>query len=270
MQAREQPVSSTLSSEASPASNSLIVVVGERRSGTTVFRSLLQENGARSLGEIFHKDEIHLDSNFFKFLLKAISQKPSLIHPSRQGAVFEDYLKFITTEYQGTPVVMDIKFPALSLIKNRVHGTPEVIKLLNKKNARFLIITRKNKLRCYISEQIALRNKKWHGDFSTRSPVRVNVRDALAYVSQSQARASALKSWLEGSIFLETSYEEMFDGSFFSKPAIEVASILLGKDVATSKPTYEKQNPEHIAELVTNYSELQDAFTETDFAWMLD
>jgi LPS sulfotransferase NodH len=248
----------------------MIVVVGERRSGTTVFRSLLQENGAHSLGEIFHKDEIHLETNYFNFLLKSIATKPASIHPSRQGTVFEEYVDYLSERHCEKAIVIDIKFPALSLIKNRTHGTPEIIRILRKKNAKFLLITRTNKLRCYISEQVALRNKKWHGDFSERSPVKLDVTDALNYVEQSESRAQFLKSWLEGSYYLEISYEAMFSDSFFSDSAVSVASNLLNRPVEASKPIYQKQNPEPIRDLITNFPDLQRIFSTTKHAWMLD
>lgn len=253
-----------------PSFDSLIVVVGERRSGTTVFRSLLEDNGAHSLGEIFHKDEIHLETNYFNFLLKSIAIKPAFIHPSRQGAVFEKYLDYLSEQHCKRSIVMDIKFPALSLIKNRTHGTPEIIRILRNRNAKFLLITRANKLRCYISEQIALRNKKWHGDFSNRAPVKLDVTDALNYVEQSESRAELLKSWLEGSHSLEISYEAMFSDSFFSGSAVNVASSLLNRAVKASRPVYQKQNPEPISELITNFPDLQRVFSTTKHAWMLD
>lgn len=69
----------------------ICVILGQQRSGTTVFRRLLESNKFHSIGEIFYKDQISQITNFHHFLLQKINEDRRLIHPSRHIPVFKDF-----------------------------------------------------------------------------------------------------------------------------------------------------------------------------------
>lgn len=252
-----------------PAPGCFTVILAERRSGTTVFRALLEENGAKSLGEIFHKDQIFKKTNYFNFLLSRIQERRALIHPSRQPQVFRDYLDMLRKLVVADRIILDVKYPALTLIGTRAHGTPDFFRVLRERNANFLVIARRNSLRSYVSEAIAQSNRKWHGERTQRRPVQIDLSDAFEHVDQACERSLRLRSWLRGTKHREIFYEDMFDGAEFSDHAIETASAILGTRASGRMPRLQKQNPEPMADLVVNFSDLAARFRGTPHEWML-
>lgn len=256
----------------------LVFIIGRERSGTTVFRNLLKRSGAIDCDEILHGD-LSRRYRFYRYLQDRLQDDPSLIHPRKHPKVFREYIEELRVQAQGRPLAMDVKYFALNLIpahEATAGQSPFLFNFMRNNNAHVVHIIRKNKLRVFISQEIARATGKWSAEKPEQLPrnkprINVNPQQALNFIGrlikQDEAIANILRD-IPGVHRLI--YEEMFlDNGNFSDKTIEVAEACLEKTIEDNRPGNLRMNPDPIAHLVENYNEIHKAISVTQYAWMV-
>lgn len=260
-------------------SSDLIFIIGRQRSGTTVFRDLLERYGVRNCDEIFHGDLKHQD-RFYRYVLKRMEKEPHLVHPEHHPMLFRHYVEELRQKSPGMKLAMDVKYFGLNLIpvKGDVDGrSPFVVNYMRNTGAHVVHIVRNNKLRIFVSERIAQVTGRWSAGrvehlVSQKPRITVDVAEVLHYINsliRQDKRVIAMLDRIPNSRRLI--YSEMFDvDGMFTAPVIDAAKSILELDHVDPKPGNLKMNPEPISALVENFSDLQAALEATEHGWMLD
>lgn len=129
--------------------------------------------------------------------------------------------------------------------------------LLRDRSVRKLLLRRRNRLRTYVSEEIASRTGLWESYdpcAETALPaIRVNVADVLRHADRNAAWYAGLEGALvaDGQDWLDTDYESLADPS-------EIARILafLGVRVAPLTPACRKRGAADLRAVVANVEDL--------------
>ena len=259
-------------------SSDLIFIIGRQRSGTTVFRDLLKRHGARDCDEIFHGDLTHED-RFYRYVLKRVETHPHLVHPEHHAMLFREFIEELRQKSDHRKLAMDVKYFGLNLIPARedVDGrSPFVLNFIRHSKAHAVHIIRPNKVRIYISEEMAKATGRWSAGrvehlVSEKPKLNVKVSEALAFIDRlllQDERVTAMLDPLPNAKRLI--YSEMFKpNGHFSEDVVKAATNILDMDDVDPKPGNLKMNPEPVSDLIENFDELSQAMTGSEHEWML-
>ncbi|MDY7013812.1 MAG: hypothetical protein SVX43_09505 [Cyanobacteriota bacterium] len=152
----------------------------------------------------------------------------------------------------------------------------KVLKLLLKdKKIKKILLLRRNKIRSYVSLQIACQTQEWDirnsametpGKTQKSTSVKINPKSFQDYVQKNNYFFDKLRRTLNASNqeFLEITYEDLFG----TESAILKSELLEFIDVSVNskylKADLKKQNPQPLSELVSNFHELESALRETE------
>jgi LPS sulfotransferase NodH len=204
---------------------------------------------------------------------------PRALHPVGYPALFKTFLVERTLKAPSAFVLVDIKYNALRLLDGGMtERSPAAIRLTLERGGKFVHVKRRNKLRVYTSILVAQKTGKWR-EMEENSvavkdkQVRVSPRLALESIESDLFLERQVAGWLESLDASTIAYEDMFaeDGRF-SDEALDLASRLLKKRVIeepAAQKNLKKQNPEPLAEVITNFDEVQQFFETTPHAWMV-
>ncbi|MEO0406145.1 MAG: Stf0 family sulfotransferase [Cyanobacteria bacterium P01_A01_bin.135] len=144
----------------------------------------------------------------------------------------------------------------------------EWTKLIAHKDLKVIHLTRENRLRTVVSQQIALKTDRWQSTNQTLPANEKKVRlDASTLVGQLrfiQNQEHLARERFKAHDILEVVYEDMVQnpGEVFQK----LESFLGIDDIDVSQISLRKQNAEKLEELVVNYDEVVQALATTEFA----
>ncbi|QUS36234.1 hypothetical protein [Falsirhodobacter algicola] len=256
----------------------LIFIIGRQRSGTTVFRRLLARHGALDCDEIFHGN-LNARHRFYGFVRDRAAQDPAMVHPEHHAFLFRKYIERQREVAAGRKLAMDVKYFGLNLIPQREDvdsRSPFIVSFLQESQAHVVHLVRRNKLRIFVSEEMATMTGRWSaetaGDLVTRKPaLEIDVRRAVTAIRtllQQDRRVGAL---LDAVPQVErVFYDEMFDAEgHFQPPVRRLAARMMDIPEASSQPDNLKMNPERLRDLVANYDDLARALQGTAHEWML-
>ncbi len=255
----------------------LIFITGHQRSGTTVFRLLLESHGVYNADEIFH-GELKRKDRFYEYLYQRVLQDKNLIFPGRHQQVFYDYIGYLTELSQGKPIAADVKynnFPLLTPPYQLKKDGSFILDYIASIRAPIVHIVRRNKLRIYISELIAKKTGVW-GTHNTaritedRLGLKINIQDMKQKLNGIQHSAETAAKHLSrvGNVH-NIVYEDMFDAQgCFAPPVIQLVKDLLKVETVNPEPAHIKINPEALSEIIENYEEVTAALQGTPFEWM--
>lgn len=129
-----------------------------------------------------------------------------------------------------------------------------------------VIWIQRNLIRCVVSFAIAKQTQGWIGK-KTREPVAVDVDYVLRRLAVEEKRAEEVKSYLQGIDIISVSYERVRAHPVAEMSIIQKALSLPVRSVQTS---LQRQNPQPLAQLVSNYADLQQALLDTRWGGLLD
>lgn len=261
-------------------SSDLIFLIGRQRSGTTVFRNMLSRHGALDCDEIFHGDpNPDFPLRFYEFVSERLERDPKLIHPLRHRGQFYAYIDELRKIANGRKLALDVKYFALNLIPQEediTSDSPFILKYMHEKRANVVHIVRRNKLRIFVSEQMACTTGKWSvkdpSSLSGRKPKITLDLDLLdRFISRQIILDNIVGDMLDrDQDVTRLFYDEMFDDSGnFSAATRGVAAKLMNLDAVDATPGNLKMNPEPLADLVENYDDLEQRLSGTPHDWML-
>ncbi len=174
---------------------------------------------------------------------------------------------------------MDVKYFGLNLIPARedVDGrSPFVLNFIRHSKAHAVHIIRRNKLRIYLSEEMAKATGRWSAGrvehlVSEKPKLNVNVSEALDFIDRlllQDERVTAMLDSMPNAKRLI--YSEMFEpNGHFSEDVVKAAANILDMDGVDPNPGNFKMNPEPVSDLIENFDELREAITGTEHEWML-
>lgn len=255
----------------------LIFITGHKRCGTTVFRLLMKSHGAYDADEIFSGDLTRKD-RFYEYLYERVQQDKRLIFPGYHQAVFDDYIAFLLQLGGGAPIAIDVKYHNYDFLTSPyrlINGGSFIVDYMKSREAPVVHIERKNKLRIYVSELIAIKTGVWGTGNIERIPsgrlgIIVDIQEMkqkLNNMTYTAAMASKKLSQLER--VYNIIYEEMFDSEGnFSSCIVQLVKEILGVSLINPKPSHIKINRESLQEIIANYEDVVKALAGTPYEWM--
>jgi hypothetical protein len=219
------------------------------------------------------------EANFFHFLERYAEGDVTQIFPDRHEQVFRDYLNHLRGICSKRLIVLDVKYTTTHFFTRPFKSTshPYLFDLITAHSLRVLHLSRKNYLRCAISQQKA----ETSGEWSTESdgeridrPVSVNVSALLEQLKFFESEDDLVRAYFHRfPQYWTCDYQDVFpDATGSVAPAVLAQlSIWLGiKNCFVAEPAYKKQSYLPLDQTITNYSEVATALTETRFAYCLE
>ena len=154
---------------------------------------------------------------------------------------------------------------AVGFKMNRDENVAAANALLRDPGVRKILLKRRNRVRTYVSEEIARHTGVWETydeRAETEIPaLRIEAGDLIRHSDLNAAYYAALESSLEatGQAWLETDYEALADGG-----EMERILAFLGVAASSALPAASyKRGPAHLGAVVENFDELADALEGT-------
>lgn len=262
------------------------VIIGQARSGTTYLQTSLDSHPRIvSRGEVFNlpsksKHALHeLVSDPVAYIDKRIFRP----FPDRVGAVGfkmvydqigEDNLSAQKFEAGDRSEHIKIKLDALYRYLQENYDVEEVkqrlagflIHLKNDPTIRIIHAKRRNKLETLVSEKLARRTGVWNSTQGAYGSglIRIDREECMAFFQTVDALERHYAALFRHHPMVEVYYE-----TAIADPESTLGTIqdFLGVERQTLTTPLEKQNRRTPQEVVENYSELQDYFKHTEWAW---
>ena len=150
------------------------------------------------------------------------------------------------------------------------------VNLVRDRDLKKILLIRRNKLKCYVSRAIARRTGVWDlygktaetqntsSEPTAPVQVKVNPADLLQWSQKYDEYFEKMRRSLADQDFLELCYEEVVGSENHAIKSKLLNFIGVSPETSYLTPPLKKQNSKSIADLVSNYSELQTALTGTD------
>jgi LPS sulfotransferase NodH len=271
------PTVSRTGTQAQPASDWLVVVVAQQRSGTTALRyTLARGRRCHDYGEVFHSQRGDDPFNYFNFRQAQTIKQPRLSFPSprSQRWLWEQFLGHLRAGTSRRFVLVDIKYNSWHHLEPvwHYHGDrPALVDLVNDAGIPVLHIVRQNVFAQACSSKIAQHRGVWHvggpTDLSTSEPaLRIDPRTLHRMIGRSHGQTKRFRRWFEGHPrYAELTYEEMFVGDSLAPAAYAALSELLGEDLDEGQQVPIKKTTTDLRALLANADEVRTYFSGTAF-----
>ncbi|HEY3776701.1 MAG TPA: sulfotransferase [Rhizomicrobium sp.] len=215
-------------------------VIGRPRSGTTVFKSMLQTHpSVFAVGEIFNESN---PRSYFHFQQTLLHDDPCAAFPSRGIGNFLKYLENCRSlacklRPEVNVVVLDIKYDQAHLLCEpwwSIAALPRVFSLLRELGCRIIDVHRSDLVGLVISNQIAIQTKIYHSNKLGRGEVqdakiRIDPQRLLKEVTAtSKAYERIHRHFRDYKRYLMVTYEQMFDREQFSASLLDRVASFLG------------------------------------------
>jgi hypothetical protein len=200
-------------------------LVGRPRSGTTVFRSMLESHPqVFGLGEIFNEDN---PKSYFNFLRKRQAKNPNALLPSKAVENFLAYVRWcrrlsLDRRPASRLIVIDVKYDQAHLLCVPWWGItflPRLFSLIREQEWRVIDIHRRDLVGMFVSNHVAIQTGVYHSTnpaHGTQEPAKVHVDpDALMrhIASTANAYRRVSEHFYGFDRYLCVAYEEMFEGT---------------------------------------------------------
>lgn len=257
-------------------------ILGRARSGTTVFRSMLNTHprlGARS--EILNSDAKH---NFHDFLARKYAKDPLLCYPKHCVALYLEYLDEVCAPFADkAAVLLDIKYECLHVVYRAWHAEPQMPPVLEevRSNGWLLIhVTRRNHLRRMLSNKRAVESGAYHVSADKQGtkagPVKLPAKQLVVRFDAFQVAYERTEEYFKNYPgYTSLDYDDMFlkEGSTtrFRPELLERMAQFLGvPNKFQDKPREGKVTPQPLCEAIANYAQVERALRGTPYERCLD
>ncbi|MCB9885307.1 MAG: hypothetical protein H6838_07435 [Planctomycetes bacterium] len=262
----------------SPESRTCAVVVGQQRSGTTVFVwSLGTSPEIQSFGEVFHDAERDRDYNYFNFLQRFECDAEVKYLPDEQyrRTLFDEYMKRIYALADTQVPLLDVKYNSWHHLNTYWHNEeerPNLLGLMIERGYAILHLWRRNVFEQALSMRYAEQRNAYHvhiHDSASEPPhttVRIDCGWMQAEMERSLRNTARFRRFLEGhDRAVEIQYEEMMDGEFISNTYGEAIANLLGVQAKPFGPAPLRKVTPPPREVIENAEELKSFFAGTKY-----
>jgi hypothetical protein len=198
-------------------------VIGRPRSGTTVFRNMLETHPEMfGVGEIFNESN---PRSYFHFLQRRQTQDTNALLPSRAIDNFIAYVQWCRKKsLERRPgsrfVILDAKYDQAHLLCVpwwAITSLPKLFSLIREQKWRVIDIHRQNVVGMFVSNHVAIKTGIYHStdlgrEDRPRAKVHVDPDALMRHVTAtSQAYRRVGEHFRGYDKYLNLSYEEMFD-----------------------------------------------------------
>lgn len=265
-----------------------IALIARERSGSTALQRILTgPNGFDGLGEPFNYGVL---GPYYKFWREKLISDITHLSPNNKRWVFDEYIEE-KTQASKKGVLFDIKYGNLDQLAGSFHPgflangrsfvrTPSVLKYLFESSAFIIHLSRKNKLRVFVSLQKARKTGVWRlSEWSDASTIQkteglisVNPEEALSFVEYDLAMSDFVDKALKHySRQISICYEDFFNDGKVVPRQLATLLTFLGETTNESCPQLSliRTNPAPLSETVENFDALCEVFDKSPHAWML-
>lgn len=144
--------------------------------------------------------------------------------------------------------------------------------ILNDKSIKIIHLTRENKLRTYLSLEIANKTDMWSRKKNknislNKKQVEINFDEFLDRLNIIEQYENETRSKFKDHSFLEISYEQLVNNK---KDTMKSVFGLLDIEESEIKSNYKKQNKEKVSDLILNYSEFMKKLEKSKYSYLVD
>ena len=220
-------------------------VIGRPRSGTTVFRKMLDTHPRMfDMGEIFNESN---PNSYFRFLRRRQAQDPDALLPSQSVDNFLAYVrrcreKSLRKRPDSRVVVLDVKYDQAHLLCVpwwEITSLPRVFSLIREQEWRVIDIHRKDGAGMFVSNRVAIETGIYHSKAITdgsgqRARVHIDPRALIRQLKTTAQAYERVTGHFRGyDKYRKVIYEEMFDdGGLFRPALLDGLSTFFGVDNA--------------------------------------
>lgn len=254
----------------------LIVITGRNRSGTTAFRCTLANNKSFiNCGEIFNPNS--KSSYGFATYLKQNNpdQLENFLTKEIKFDLFKKYFLFLKKQSLQSHLVCDIKypFPFPSNYLEFVDG--QIDYLIN--------IIRKNQLKRIISQLVAQKTGRYtilkaKTENTIDTPeITIDETKILSKIKKEEAIikefSSDIENYIKKSAMICIYYEDMWlEGTekYSSKVQNQLHEFLGINNLINQELLTKKNLIDDLSQLITNYSQVKEILSHTEYSWMTE
>lgn len=255
------------------------LLIAQQRSGTGALGTVLdQHKDCKYFGEIFHNDSVNSYPNFFHFGTEKLSRENLYLkgHPEQKFASYVRYLHEIESKNN---FILDVKYNSLHHLNGfwqSIIGEPRILTIARKQKFPIIHLSRRNKLRVYISGVLAEKNRIWHarkGDVLLQKSIKIDFEKTIRAIDNLTEESLHMEKLLKN--FDYTSYIEyvdLFDQSGALNLFVEksICSLLQISPFEKRKPAFVKQTSSDLRDVIKNYDNFAEKFWRTKYSWMLN
>jgi len=236
------------------------VTIAQPRTGTTVFRELLNQNRSiHAYGEAFHPK--FFEWGWYSYLLPTVLQESSALLPTNWERHIAPYLNSLFEAKEKAPITavgIDVKIPQARLI----YALPEALKQCG---AGVLHLRRKNTLAAIVSYKLAMHRSggRAHGTQPAKSePVRLDLNWLKLRIAEFEQQDEMIKCTYRNRPYLELFYEEVIGDVGWRRTCVRLSEFLETEIRGHFAPKLTKQNSSNVAELIVNADEVRQHFPQ--------
>ena len=238
------------------------VMIAHQRTGTTVFRELLNQNqSVYAYGEAFHPKLFKW--GWYSYLLPKVQEDPSAILPPNRGRYLTPYLNSLYEAKEKPPIVavgIDVKIPQAQLI----YALPEAVRQCG---AGVLHLRRKNTLAAIVSYELAKRRVRSggraHGTQPANSePVRLNLNWLELRISEFEKQDEKVKWLYRHHAYMELFYEDFIGDVGWQRTCARLSEFLGAELRGIFSPRLKKQNSSNVSDLIVNADQVKRQFPQ--------
>jgi LPS sulfotransferase NodH len=236
------------------------VMIAQPRTGTTLFRELLNKNHSIYMyGEAFNP--AFFKWGWYSYLRSELERYPDALLPENWQARVTTYLNslFEVKEKAGKSVVgIDVKIPQAKRMSKFSSSVRDC-------GAGVLHLRRKNTLACIVSYRLMterVRNGgRAHGTQpATSQPVRINLNWLRLRITEFENEDKWVRWRYRGSRYMELFYEDFVGEAGWQRTAVALSEFF-GVNIRNSfAPSLQKQNSSNLADLIANAGEIRKHF----------
>lgn len=254
-------------------------VIGRPRSGTTVFKRMLESHPRfLNMGEVFNESNPNC---YFRYLQQCREDDPQAFFPSRSIDNFLDYLRWCRERARKKKpsskwLVLDVKYEQAHLLCQPWWGMtqlPKLFWLIKEKRWHVIDICRKDTIGAFISNQVAMKTGLYHSngldaDGQQAAKVRIKPEALLNDISAApKAHRRISQHFQRYGKYLNVNYEDMFDSGLFSPVLLTRLADFFGvENNFDPEPKLSKILSENVLAHVENADEIRETLARKGIA----
>ena len=267
------------------------VIFSHQRSGSTLLCSILTSHpDILCHSELFNPKRIDYAGGFQKIYGSSIEKEISR-EDLVSGRVGIDTVEgrnrfpesFLIRIWQNS---FDNKAVGFKLFQNQNQYVANL--LVRDKNVKKILMLRQNKIRCYVSQLIAIKTGKWSIDKNEKINQSGNIQSAInlqltskkvtvdvdkfnKWSHQYERYFDYLRQYLvdTNQSFFELTYEDLVGSNSESVKSKLLEFIEVSAQFSHLQGTIKKQNQEKLSDLISNFNELKEKLVGTELEPML-
>lgn len=256
----------------------LHAILASQRSGTTLFRSILNTHPQiHAFDEVYGGLRPQRQPNYLSHLLQAVTDDPKIAVPNVENLkqLFQDHhakLEALTPD--AAVRLVDVKYTHVhrfNPLNYHMLELPYLLRCIHATGGSVFHLIRKNLLATFTSATIAKQNASYRATKAAsvkQTRVTLNADTTLAELEKRDHEVTHFRKLLKNSAVKEIYYEDMIQNGVFSE--IILSDLAQSWSVPMdfqNKPEREKIAPP-LHEAIINFQEIDEKLAPTKFSWM--